>query len=167
MLNAVAFAWFLIQNKPFLKKYPPFTVTAYCYAGAVLATVMLSLGGSLNLWPVPGAFELMKSLQTLSGVEWGWLRYLVFPASIMNYTLTNYALKRTSADVVSAYVFVQPVVAAVLGFLVLQEPITALMMTSGVMVGMGLMLVCGLWPLKRNDLQQNPIREAPDSFEWV
>jgi hypothetical protein len=119
------------------------------------------------LWRVPGVLELFKALVPPSWADWGWLMYLAFPASIMNYTLTNYALQLTRRYVVSAYVFIQPIVAAVLGFFVLEEPITLIMLASGLMVGVGLMLVCGVWPLKRNDLQQKPLSDAPENLEWI
>ncbi|MEB3245236.1 MAG: EamA family transporter [Vampirovibrionales bacterium] len=146
LVNALAFAWFLIQNKPFVNRYPPFTVTAYCYSGALLAALLTTMigpffGAIMHGNPVPTLIQLGQRLAALTPHGWGWLMYLVFPASIMNYTLTNFALKRLSPATVSAYVFVQPVVAAVLGFLFLGEQFTLMMGFAGCCVAAGLWLV--------------------------
>ena len=70
----------------------------------------------------------------------GAMAYLVVFGSIVGYTAYGYALEHASATVVGTYAYVNPVVAVVLGWLVLSEPVTA--RTLG---AMGLILGAVLW----------------------
>jgi drug/metabolite transporter (DMT)-like permease len=58
----------------------------------------------------------------------------------VGYTAYGYALEHSSATVVGTYAYVNPVVAVVLGWLVLHEPVTGRML-----IAMGLILGAVLW----------------------
>jgi len=68
------------------------------------------------------------------------MAYLIVFGSIVGYTAYGYALEHASATVVGTYAYVNPVVAVVLGWLVLDEAITP--RTLG---AMGLILGAVLW----------------------
>ena len=70
----------------------------------------------------------------------GAMAYLVVFGSIVGYTAFGYALEHASATVVGTYAYVNPVVAVLLGWLVLHEPITG--RTSA---AMALILGAVLW----------------------
>lgn len=76
----------------------------------------------------------------LEGVGLGAMAYLIVFGSIVGYTAYGYALEHASATVVGTYAYVNPVVAVVLGWLVLHEPVTARMLGA-----MGLILGAVLW----------------------
>jgi len=76
----------------------------------------------------------------LDGAGLGAMAYLIVFGSIVGYTAYGYALEHASATVVGTYAYVNPVVAVVLGWLVLHEPITARMLAA-----MGLILGAVLW----------------------
>jgi drug/metabolite transporter (DMT)-like permease len=59
---------------------------------------------------------------TLRGAEA--VAYLVVFGSIFGYTAYTYALRHASATIVGTYAYVNPVIAVVLGWLLLHEPIT-------------------------------------------
>jgi drug/metabolite transporter (DMT)-like permease len=94
--------------------------------GAVLILLGLTLGEAPAWHPTP------------SGL--GALAYLVIFGSIVGYTAYAYALRHTSATLVGTYAYVNPVVAVILGWLVLSEPITARTLAA-----MGLILGSVLW----------------------
>jgi drug/metabolite transporter (DMT)-like permease len=76
----------------------------------------------------------------LDGVGLGAMAYLIVFGSIVGYTAYGYALEHASATVVGTYAYVNPVVAVLLGWVVLHEPITARML-----VAMALILGAVLW----------------------
>ena len=76
----------------------------------------------------------------LEGVGLGAMAYLVVFGSLGGYTAYGYALEHASATVVGTYAYVNPVVAVLLGWLVLHEPITGRMLAA-----MGLILGAVLW----------------------
>ena len=76
----------------------------------------------------------------LEGAGLGAIAYLVVFGSIVGYTAYAYALEHASATIVGTYAYVNPVVAVLLGWLVLQEPVTARMLAA-----MGLILGAVLW----------------------
>jgi drug/metabolite transporter (DMT)-like permease len=68
------------------------------------------------------------------------MAYLIVFGSIVGYTAFGYALEHASATIVGTYAYVNPVVAVLLGWLVLSEPITGRMLTA-----MALILGSVLW----------------------
>jgi drug/metabolite transporter (DMT)-like permease len=66
--------------------------------------------------------------------SFGALVYLILIGSIVGYTAFGYALKYASATVVGTYAYVNPVVAVVLGWLVLHEQVTTRMLAAMAMI---------------------------------
>lgn len=95
-------------------------------AGAILTVFGLTLGEA-------PAFHL-------EGEGLGAMVYLILIGSLVGYTAYGYALERASATVVGTYAYVNPVVAVLLGWLVLHEPITGRMVAA-----MALILGAVVW----------------------
>jgi drug/metabolite transporter (DMT)-like permease len=74
------------------------------------------------------------------GAAAGSMLYLIAIGSIVGYTAFGYALEHGSAAVVGTYAYINPVVAVLLGWLVLSEPITGRMLAA-----MALILGSVLW----------------------
>jgi len=70
----------------------------------------------------------------------GAIAYLVVFGSILGYSAYSYALRHASATIVGTYAYVNPVIAVLLGWLVLREPVTV-----RTFVAMGLILIAVLW----------------------
>ena len=60
----------------------------------------------------------------LTGRGVGALAYLVVFGSIIGYSAYTYALRNASATIVGTYAYVNPVIAVLLGWLILREPVT-------------------------------------------
>lgn len=75
---------------------------------------------------------------TLPGI--GALAYLIVVGSIVGYSAYAYALRHAPATIVGTYAYVNPIVAVLLGWAVLDEPLT-----SRTFVAMGLILGAVLW----------------------
>jgi drug/metabolite transporter (DMT)-like permease len=95
-------------------------------AGAILCVVGLGLGEA-SVWQLDRA-----------GL--GAMVYLILVGSLVGYTAFGYALEHASAAIVGTYAYVNPVVAVLLGWLVLSEPITGRMIAA-----MALILGAVLW----------------------
>jgi drug/metabolite transporter (DMT)-like permease len=85
----------------------------------------------------------------------GAIAYLVVFGSIIGYSAYAYALRHASATIVGTYAYVNPVIAVLLGWLLLAEPITA-----RTLVAMALILVAVLWIQLSHKLHR-PVTQAP------
>ena len=76
----------------------------------------------------------------LTGRAIGAFAYLVVFGSILGYSAYSYALRHASATIVGTYAYVNPVIAVLLGWLLLQEPVHA-----RTFIAMGMILVAVVW----------------------
>ncbi len=70
----------------------------------------------------------------------GAIAYLVVFGSVLGYSAYSYALRHASATIVGTYAYVNPVIAVLLGWLLLHEPVGA-----RTFVAMGMILVAVVW----------------------
>lgn len=70
----------------------------------------------------------------------GAIAYLVIFGSILGYSAYSYALRHASATVVGTYAYVNPVIAVLLGWLLLHEPVG-----PRTFIAMGMILVAVVW----------------------
>ena len=70
----------------------------------------------------------------------GAMAYLVVFGSVLGYSAYAYALRHASATIVGTYAYVNPVIAVILGWLLLHEPVTA-----RTFVAMGMILLAVVW----------------------
>ena len=81
-------------------------------------------------------------LGAIDGEGWVALAYLVGFGSLLAYSAYAYLLANAPISLVSTYAYVNPVVAVFLGWLILDEPVTATILLGGgvVVVGVGLVV---------------------------
>lgn len=136
LFAALAFAWFLLASQDLLKQYNSYSLMAYCYIISAICFFGVHLGTMALGWtPMNYSF-----LEHISATGWGLIIYIVLFASILSYTLNNFALRRVSPSVVSAYIFIQPVLSAVLGFYILNEPFNWSMGIATLVTFVGVMM---------------------------
>jgi drug/metabolite transporter (DMT)-like permease len=97
------------------------------FAGVSLLVVALAIGE----WPA-----LAVNARTGSA-----LVYLIVAGSIVGYSAYAYALRHLPVTTVSLYAYVNPVIAVVLGTLVLGEPFSSRVVVASAIVLVGIMLV--------------------------
>ena len=90
---------------------------------------------------------------TASGA--GALAYLVVFGSILGYSAYTYALRHASPTVVGTYAYVNPVIAVLLGWLILREPVTA-----RTLLAMALILGAVIWIQFSHKLGRSPVTSA-------
>lgn len=147
-LNAAGYSWFLIESRGLLSRYNPFSVMAYWYMVSALGYAVLFYGAGLA-----GYRDLMADLRLTFLFEldvWNWVLvgFIVLFGSVMAYTLSNYALSRTTPEVVAIYVFVQPLISILFGVLFLQETVNWSMGLSGLVILSGVMMSTASFDLR-------------------
>ncbi|GIH93995.1 EamA family transporter [Planobispora siamensis] len=108
----------------------PFTASAVemLAGGAGLAVIALASGERLD----PAV---------VSGRSWAALAYLIVMGSLVAFTSYVWLLGKAPISLVSTYAYVNPVVAVILGALVLSEPVTGSMVAAGLVIVLGVALV--------------------------
>jgi drug/metabolite transporter (DMT)-like permease len=146
LLNAAGFSWYLIGNQSLMRKYPAFSVMAYQYLISALVALLIFRQET---------FSLLEKIPALPNDILCLIAYTVFFASIATYTLNNYALKRTTPATVALYIFIQPVLSAVLGHFILHEPFTETMALAGALTLTGVFLATR--PVRQTEADLNPL----------
>lgn len=128
--STLLFACFSVFGKAPSRRIGAFTMTSIAYMGSGLAMipVVAITGKDLNWSALPW------------GV-WAGLLYMAAFSSVIAYLIYNYALTWVQASRVAAFCYAQPILAALLGWLILGEALTALVVVSAALVLAGVMLV--------------------------
>jgi drug/metabolite transporter (DMT)-like permease len=74
----------------------------------------------------------------VTSLSWASFAGIVLLCTVIPYALNSWALARTGASRVALYVFLQPLIAAVLAVLVLKEQVTLRTAAAGVLILAGL-----------------------------
>ncbi|MGN9837767.1 EamA family transporter [Nonomuraea sp. H19] len=96
--------------------------------GAGLVVAGLSIGERLDV-------------AAISGRSWVALTYLVLVGSLVGFTAYTWLLGNAPISLVSTYAYVNPVVAVILGVLVVDEHVTAQIVAGGLVILVGVALV--------------------------
>lgn len=129
--------------RPYLRRYPTMPVSVYAMACAVVVLAVATLGAG--------------ELQDLTGfTAAGWSAVLFIGISSgVGYYLWLWALKHSTPTKAAVFLNLSPLVAAVLGLLLLAEPVSWLF-------GLGLLLVLsGLWLTTRATSRRAPLPIEP------
>lgn len=114
-------------------KRRPTETTPYIAAAIQMivgGTVVALVGSALGEWKT----------WHLTGTGVAAIAYLVVFGSIVGYSAYSYALRHASATIVGTYAYVNPVIAVLLGWFFLKEPVTA-----RTFLAMGLILGAVVW----------------------
>jgi len=145
--NTSLMSIYYILQKPVLKKYPAITVCGWAY---MIGSIEMGLA-SLYYINVPSAYSIAK--QALPA-----LFYAIFLSSIVGYCACTWANQHAPASLVATYNCLQPLTAAVLSYLFLQEVVTLREIIGGLFIMVGLALVT--WARTREAKQKELAPEA-------
>ncbi len=125
---ALAFAVFIVAQKPYLKRYSPIQTTTYAIWGATLALLIFS----------PGLAETIQAASldtTLAIIYMG-----VFPGAL-GFVTWAYVLARTPASIASSFLYLIPAFTIVIAWFWLGEVPGIAALVGGVLVIIGVILV--------------------------
>lgn len=129
LANAASYAAFVVIGRSVMARNDPLAATTVVF---FFGTLGLGLYGGRDLVAVDPAVFTPQMV--------GAMAYVVLGATVATYFLNLWAVKRVQATRVALYIFLQPVVAAVLGVTLLGEEITLRFGLATVLVFLALML---------------------------
>jgi drug/metabolite transporter (DMT)-like permease len=138
LLAVVAWAVYAVWGKPYAERY-----------GVVTTTGITIVIGTLLYLPVGIFFSRAADFRALSAVGWGSIAYLVVLTSVVSYLLYYWALAREDASRVAIWSNTQPVLTALLAWMVSGDPLTPSFVVGGLLVIAGVVMT-----------QQRPRRRA-------
>jgi drug/metabolite transporter (DMT)-like permease len=129
LANSLSYSIYLVLSRPVLERYDPLTLIAWVF--------------------VFGTFEMaIVALPTLVAVDWAALTpgawtafaYALLGATVLTYGINNWALRHTSASHVASFVYLQPLVGALLAAWLLDERLTWHVAVAGALILAGVAL---------------------------
>jgi drug/metabolite transporter (DMT)-like permease len=128
-LNAVSYSIYLILVKPLMQKYSPITVLLWVFG---LGTFMV----------VPiGAHEVAQiDFAALTWDIWLAIAYILFCVTFLTYLFNTAALRIISPSVVSAYIYLQPLLTAIIALFTKQDSVNGALIASGLLIFLGVYL---------------------------
>lgn len=126
LINATSYGLYLILVKPLTAKYHPFTLMKWLFLMAVF-------------------INLPFTLREFTEVEWTQLpteailgmSFVVFGTTFLTYLLNVYALKQLSASTISAFVYLQPLIAISYAVSTGADSLTLLKIVAAILVFAG------------------------------
>jgi drug/metabolite transporter (DMT)-like permease len=138
LLAVVAWAVYAVWGRPYVLRY-----------GVVTTTGITIVTGTLLYLPVGIFFSRAADFRALSAVGWGSIAYLVVLTSVVSYLLYYWALAREDASRVAIWSNTQPVMTALLAWMVSGDRLTPSFVVGGLLVIAGVAMT-----------QQRPPRRA-------
>lgn len=128
-INAISWGTFLVLVKPLMQKYHTITVLKWVFLFGMVILIPLGWTGMMDVaWP------------ELSGRTWFGIIFVVVAVTYIAYLMNIYGLKILSPAVVSAYIYLQPLLAAGIAVslgkdeITWQKSISAILILGGVML---------------------------------
>jgi drug/metabolite transporter (DMT)-like permease len=131
-LNSLSFSIYLVISRRLLAKYRAMTVVSWTF-----------VFGALGILPF-GAAQLAAAWPGLTPRIWGCIAYIVLFPTVGTYFLNTFALRRAPASLVAIYIYVQPVLGALMAAAWLGER-PALGTYAG-----GALIAAGIWLVSRD-----------------
>ncbi|MFG1947458.1 EamA family transporter [Nonomuraea sp. NPDC048826] len=110
-------------------------------ANTFAASTVEMVAGGLGMILVGAVSGERLDLAAVSGRSWAALVYLILVGSLVGFTAYTWLLGNAPISLVSTYAYVNPVVAVILGVLVLQEQVTVQILLGGLVILVGVALV--------------------------
>jgi drug/metabolite transporter (DMT)-like permease len=128
-INAVSWGTFLVLVKPLMQKYHTITVLKWVFLFGMIILIPLGWTGMMDVaWP------------ELTGRTWFGIIFVVVAVTYIAYLMNIYGLKILSPTVVSAYIYLQPLLAAGIAVYLGKDEITWQKSVSAVLILGGVML---------------------------
>jgi drug/metabolite transporter (DMT)-like permease len=142
LANSVSYAAYIVSSRRTIRRLGALTVITWVFGW-----------GALLFVPV-GMPNVVRELPEWSARGWCFLAYILLMPTIVAYLCTAWALGRSSATLVAIYIYVQPVIAAVLARIQLGQSLTERMLGAALLIVVGVTIVA-----TRKDAFPVPIQE--------
>ncbi|HEX2201948.1 MAG TPA: DMT family transporter, partial [Longimicrobium sp.] len=125
LLNVAAYSVYLVVSRGLLRKYDALTVITWVF-----------VFGAVGIFPW-GIAPALREAPGVTAATWAALAYIVVLPTVGAYYLNVYALKRVESSVVSVFVYLQPVLTAVLAVPFLGERVSPRLLPAGLLIFAG------------------------------
>lgn len=130
LANITAYSLYLVKIKPMMMRYSAITVMKWIFLYGFLLVIPFSLPSMTRI-----------SFVHFTTQAWMAITYVVVGTTFLAYLLTTFSLKAVSATVAGYYIYMQPVVAGVIGILFFGETVGPVKILAGAAVFTGIYLV--------------------------
>jgi drug/metabolite transporter (DMT)-like permease len=111
--NAIIYAFYLVYAKSLMQKYHPLTVTMWSF-----------VFGWIVVMPF-GASEFLEiNFASFTPQIWLGIAFITIGSTFLTYVLNAYALQKASSSLVGSYIYLQPVLAALIAILTGKDVLT-------------------------------------------
>ncbi|HSI70578.1 MAG TPA: DMT family transporter [Gillisia sp.] len=130
IINAASYGLYLILVKPLTAKYHPFTLMKWFFLLAVIINFPIA-------WP-----EFSRVTWTTLPLEAIWkMGFVVVCTTFLTYLFNVYALKELSASTISAFIYLQPLIAIFYAISTGADSLTTIKVIAAILVFAGVYLV--------------------------
>jgi drug/metabolite transporter (DMT)-like permease len=129
-INALSWGTYLVLVKPLMKKYHTVTILRWVF-----------LFGLILVFPFGIQEFRAVNWPAMTSGDWGNALFVVIATTYLAYLMNTYALKELSASVVSAYIYLQPLLAAAIALYVGSDHIDFLKVISAGLIFAGVFIV--------------------------
>lgn len=128
-INALSWGLFLVLVKPLMQQYHTITVLKWVFLFGSFILIPLGFSGIQAIdWP------------SLTGQTWFNIMFVVIGVTFIAYLLNIFALKTLSPSVVSAYIYLQPLMAAGIALYLGKDELTWQKVLSAVLIFAGVIM---------------------------
>lgn len=134
LCGAICFALYLSYGKKYLMSFDNMWVTTYMFllAGIEMFIVNLLRGNSVDFISI--------FAEDLPFNFFACAVYTIIGATLLTYFLNNWALKRAASGNVALFIYLQPVIAGIIGYTFLGEEVSIRMLTCSVLIVIGVII---------------------------
>jgi drug/metabolite transporter (DMT)-like permease len=129
MAGGLAFAAYTVAGRPVVRDLGPLATTSLAFLGGGSAVLLVT-------WPA----ALQAPWGSLSPSAWAWLAFVVLGATVLAYLLYYLALDRLEPSKVAAFMYLQPVIAALLAYAIAGEALTSRFAAGGTLILAGVLV---------------------------
>lgn len=129
-INATSWALYLVLVKPLMQRYESVTVMKWVF-----------FFGLIIIFPFTFTSFTGTSFSTIPPRIWFSIAFIIFGATILAYYLNNYSLKSVSPSINGIYIYLQPLIAAVVAVLYGKDHLTVSKILAAVLIMGGVYFV--------------------------
>lgn len=133
MLNSMSYSFFLVVSKRTMHRVDALAATALLFAFGAVPIVLFG-----------GSALVRFDFGSVTAVAWLWAAFIVAFPTAGAYVLISWTLARAEASLVALFVYMQPVIAAILGIAFQHETLTTSTVTGALLIFAGVYLALNL-----------------------
>jgi drug/metabolite transporter (DMT)-like permease len=129
-INAASYSVYLVIIKPLMQRYRPIIVIRWVFFFGFLFVLPFC-------WEDFGEIKW----EEFSTADWWTLMFIIFCVTFLTYLWNIFALKHLNASTAGAYIYLQPIFAAIVSMIITGEELTAVKIISSLLIFGGVFLV--------------------------